>query len=152
MTRQRKQPLTSEEFQGIYSKVPRLCVDLLIVHEGKVLMTLRTKNGWEGMWHLPGGTVYLNERIVDAVRRVGLEELSVEVKIAKFLGYQDWINLGDGPGFGSGCSLVFLCLIEGTEGIILDEGASEFRLFDQIPENIVVEHERWVRDVLTLGV
>lgn len=147
----RKQPLTLEEFQGIYSKVPRLCVDLLIVHEGKVLMTLRTKDGWEGLWHLPGGTVYLNERIVDAVKRVGQEELSVDVEIEKFLGYQDWVNLSDGPGFGLGCSLVFLCRISGTEGIVLDEGASEFRLFDQVPENIVVEHERWLRDGLTLG-
>lgn len=147
--KQNKQPFTLEEFKEIYSKVPRLCVELLIVHEGKVLMTLRTKNGWEGLWHLPGGTIYLNERVLDAVKRVGQEELSVDVEVKKFLGYQDWINLGDGPGFGSGCSLVFLCEISGTEGIALDDGASKFELFDKVPGNVVEEHKKWVAEGIT---
>jgi ADP-ribose pyrophosphatase YjhB (NUDIX family) len=147
--KQRKQPFTLEEFQAIYSKVPRLCVDLLIICEGKVLMTLRTKNGWKGLWHLPGGTIYLNEKIPDAARRIGKEELGIEVKVEKFLGYQDWINLETGPGFGSGCSLVFLCQINGLDKIVLDDGALEYRLFDTIPENIVEEHREWVKKGLT---
>lgn len=146
--RQRKQPLTIDEFKAIYSRVPRLCVDLLIVHEGKVLMTLRAKNGWEGLWHLPGGTVYLNETIEAAGKRIGMEELGVEVTLEKFLGYQDWVSPKDGPGFGSGCSLVFLCKIENIEEIVLDEGASKFELFDHVPENVVVEHRRWIDEGL----
>lgn len=144
----RKQPFTLKEFKEIYSKVPRLCVELLIVHEGKVLMTLRTKNGWEGLWHLPGGTVYVNEKILDTAKRVGQEELGAEVQIKKFLGYQDWVNLEDGPGFGSGCSLVFLSHIENSDQIVLDEGASEFGFFNTVPKNIVVEHRRWVQEAI----
>ena len=43
----REKPLSYEEFVAIYSKVPRLCVDLVVRTDEGVLMTLRAENGYE---------------------------------------------------------------------------------------------------------
>ena len=70
------EPLPKDEFDRIFSKVPRLTVEVLITSEERgVLLALRDVDPCRGMWNLPGGTVRFGERLVDAVRRVAANEL-----------------------------------------------------------------------------
>ena len=63
-------PLTPDEFRDIYSKVPRLTVEVVLRSPAGVLLTLRDIEPCRGLWHLPGGTVRYGEKLLDAVRRV----------------------------------------------------------------------------------
>lgn len=72
-------PLTKEEFDSIYSKVPRLTVELVIKDGDKILLTKRSIEPCRGLWHLPGGTVYFGESLLDAVKRIAKKELSIDV-------------------------------------------------------------------------
>lgn len=143
----RKQPFTIEEFESIYSRVPRLTVDLVIKNDKGVLLTLREKNGWEGQWHLAGGTVYLGEKVTDAIARVASEELGIKLNVQKMLGYIEYPSEIKERGFGYSVSLVFLCTPE-SEEIVLDDLASNFEFFKDLPENTIAEQKKFLTENL----
>lgn len=73
-----KHPFSPEEFRAIYSKVPRVCIDLVFRTSSsggpqRVLLTRRTID--PKVWHLPGGTVQHGESLFEAANRVAKREL-----------------------------------------------------------------------------
>lgn len=143
----RKLPLTFKEFKTIYSKVPRLCVDLVIKTNKGYLLTLRKKNGYEGQWHLPGGTVYYREAIKKTVERVAKEELGIKVSIEKFLGYLEYFSEVKERGFGYTVTLVFLCRAKGAN-FHLDNQAEKVNYFIKPPTNTITEQKRLLNKII----
>ncbi len=101
--------LSSEEFKEIYSKVPRLTVDLVISTPGGIVLTLRSLPTWNNQWHLPGGTVFYKETVERAVTRVAQEELGISVDIKKPLGYIEYPSEEQERGYGWSVGIVMLC-------------------------------------------
>lgn len=83
-------PLPEDEYRQIYSRVPRLTVEIVIAHEHAVLLTLRRSGPCRGLWHLPGGTVRFGERLTEAVERVARDELGVAATAGGLLGYIEY--------------------------------------------------------------
>jgi ADP-ribose pyrophosphatase YjhB (NUDIX family) len=84
-------PLPKEEFDAIYSRVPRLTVEVVISSPKRgILLSLRDIEPCKGMWHLPGGTVRFGEPLVEAVARVARDELGLTVDVAEMLGYIEY--------------------------------------------------------------
>jgi ADP-ribose pyrophosphatase YjhB (NUDIX family) len=83
-------PLSQTEFEDIYSKVPRLTVEVVVASERGVLLSLRTSGPCRGLWHIPGGTVYYGEPLTEAVRRVAKDELCLDVRAERLLGYLEY--------------------------------------------------------------
>lgn len=83
-------PLSQEEFTEIYSKVPRLTVEIIIKRNAKIFLTKRNIEPCKGMWHLPGGTVHFGEKLTQAVSRIAERELSIRVDNMKLLGYIEY--------------------------------------------------------------
>ena len=68
-------PLAQDEFDWIFSRVPRLAVEVVIASRKRgVLLALRDFGPCRGLWHLPGGTVRFGEPVTEAVRRVALDD------------------------------------------------------------------------------
>jgi ADP-ribose pyrophosphatase YjhB (NUDIX family) len=83
--------LPKAEFDEIFSRVPRLCVEVVIATaERGVLLKLRDIPPNVGAWHIPGGTVLFAEPVAAAVRRVALDELGLEVSVGELLGYIEY--------------------------------------------------------------
>src|SRR5205807_4129217 len=83
--------LPKPEFDAIYRRVPRLCVEVVVATpERGVLLTLRDIPPNVGAWHIPGGTVLFGEPLVHAVRRVARDELGAEVAVGELLGYIEY--------------------------------------------------------------
>jgi ADP-ribose pyrophosphatase YjhB (NUDIX family) len=83
--------LPKEEFDAIFSRVPRLCVEVVIVTpDRRVLLMRRDIPPNVGAWHIPGGTVLFGEPLVEAVKRVALDELDLEVQVGELLGYIEY--------------------------------------------------------------
>src|SRR5690349_15119817 len=60
-------PFSPVEFDAIYSRVPRLTVEIIVPDgQGAVFLTKRAIAPFAGQWHLPGGTVYFAEPLLDA--------------------------------------------------------------------------------------
>jgi ADP-ribose pyrophosphatase YjhB (NUDIX family) len=84
-------PLPKEEFDAIFSRVPRLTVEVVIASPQRgVLLSLRDIEPCKDMWHLPGGTVRFGEPLVDAVARVARDELGLTVAVGELLGYIEY--------------------------------------------------------------
>jgi ADP-ribose pyrophosphatase YjhB (NUDIX family) len=84
-------PLPQAEFDAIFSRVPRLTVELVIAAPGRgVLLALRDRGPCRGLWHLPGGTVRFGEPVVQAVARVAGGELGLAVSAGPLLGYIEY--------------------------------------------------------------
>jgi ADP-ribose pyrophosphatase YjhB (NUDIX family) len=143
----RKLPFTFEEFKTIYSKVPRLCVDLVVETNKGYLLTLRQKNGYEGQWHIPGGTVYYREAIKKSVERVAKEELGIKISITKFLGYLEYFSEVKERGFGYTVTLVFLCKAIGTN-FHLDDQTEKVGVFKKPPINTIVEQKKLLNKLI----
>jgi ADP-ribose pyrophosphatase YjhB (NUDIX family) len=83
--------LPKPEFDAIFSRVPRLCVEVVIAATDRgVLLTLRDIPPNVGAWHIPGGTVLFAEPVTDAVKRVARHELGLDVEVGELLGYIEY--------------------------------------------------------------
>ena len=79
-------PLPQHEFEAIFAKVPRLTVEIVLLRDGEVFLTRRSTGPCAGLWHLPGGTVRFGEPLIEAIARVGRNELGIEVAAGDLLG------------------------------------------------------------------
>lgn len=80
--------LSDEDYDFIYSRVPRICVDLLVKNSKRqILLTQRTIEPYLNHWHFPGGRIKFRESIETAVRRIAKGELGIELSnIGKVVG------------------------------------------------------------------
>ena len=133
MTEKPYEYLSDDEYKFVYSRTPRLCVDLAVVGKDGVLLTLRQIPPFKNTWHFPGGRVLHKETIEDAIKRIAGKELGVEMISSKLLDFLEVPN--DGPYVHS-VSLVFLVKISGADNIKTDEQASDASFFKKLPKNI----------------
>lgn len=143
----RKKPFSFEQFKTLYSQVPRLVVEIVVTTEKGIVLTLRDDEAWKNLWHIPGGTVFYQESVEDAVQRVAMEELGISVKIEKLLGYMEYPSEIIHRGFGWPVSLAFLCSSNSPIPDINEEG-EKIQVFDYIPENTIPEHKEILKNVL----
>jgi colanic acid biosynthesis protein WcaH len=135
--------LPYNEFIEIYSKVPRLCVEIVLIvlkTEDKILLTKRNIPPAKGMWHLPGGTMLKGETAEEAALRIALDELGINIEVEKFLGYCEF---SEEVAVGQSISLVFLAIPLSNE-IKLNEQASEYQYFKQLPEQAIEETKKFL--------
>jgi len=144
-----KYPFSYQEFKSIYSKVPRLTIELVITNKREVLFLLRKDHGWEGLWHLPGATMYYGETILDCVARTAKEELGINVNVKKFLGYNEYPSELKERGFGTAVGLIFFCTISAKNREILLE-RKDIKFFKKLPNDIVHEHKLFLRKKLKM--
>ncbi|WP_363465049.1 GDP-mannose mannosyl hydrolase [Halogeometricum borinquense] len=81
-----EKPIPPNEWRTIVENVPIVSVDLVVKHDGGILLGMRENEPAKGEWFVPGGTVLKGESLTDAVHRVATEELGVGVTINDRLG------------------------------------------------------------------
>jgi ADP-ribose pyrophosphatase YjhB (NUDIX family) len=140
-----RQPLPKDEFDRIFSRVPRLTVEVLITSDdGGVLLTLRDVDPCRGMWNLPGGTVRFAEPLVDAVRRVARDELGVSVRVGPLVGCIEYPSHYEN-GLDSPVGLVF----RADPGADASPRGEWFRV---LPENMHDEQKRFLLEHTAVSV
>lgn len=137
--------LSQEDFESIYSRVPRLCVEVIYYTPEKgVLLTRRAIEPWKGLWHTPGGTVFYKETLEDAIKRIAKKELGIDIIVDKFLGAIEFNN-------GSTHAVSVAILVKSmSETINLNEEASEYAFFKTLPENIIQDEKEFLLNLLNL--
>lgn len=143
-------PLTDEEFDKFFSRVTRMTVDLVIQNEDGLLLAKRNIEPCKGQWHIPGGTVRHGELIQEAVRRIELQELGVELKAGKPLGYLEYPRMVAGGYPGWPISIVLEASITG--GDVTDTAHTEqVEYFTQIPDNTIEDQKAFLEQKLGLN-
>jgi 8-oxo-dGTP diphosphatase len=130
-------PLPKDEFDRIFSRVPRLTVEVLISSaERGVLLALRDVDPCRGMWNLPGGTVRFGERLIEAVRRVAADEVGVSVRVGPLAGYIEYPSHYE-HGLDSPVGLVF-------RAEPLNQANLQGQWFTVLPENMHEEQKQFL--------
>jgi ADP-ribose pyrophosphatase YjhB (NUDIX family) len=137
-------PLTKGEYDSIYSKVPRLSVEVLLIDDrDAIFMTKRAIEPCT-QWCVPGGTVYYGETLLGAVRRVGRRELDIEILTAEFVGYLEYRSHYR-QGIDSLIALIFrVGRFRGVPKHNVEASASGW--FTEIPEDIHEDLDRFLLD------
>ncbi len=137
-------PLSREEFDAVYGRVPRLNVEVVLRTPDGVVLTLRDIEPCKGQWHLPGGTVRFGETLVAAVRRVARAELGVEVEVGELLGYIEY-PLMHANGY-RGWPVGFAFQATHRSGELTGSAAGEqVGCFAEPPENTITEQAEFLR-------
>lgn len=137
-----KRLLSFEEFVNIYSRVPRLGVDLIVKKGDGIVFVKRSIDPYKGMWHFPGGTVLFDETIDQAISRVVQDELNLRVLSKKHLGVIEYLSEPDDRYLKKHRHTVCLIfLIEAEGDLKKDADASEVKILMSIPENIIPEQK-----------
>jgi len=143
------QKLPYKTFRTIYSKVPRLCVDLVILNkQNEVLLTFR-KIPPKGLWHLPGGTILFGETPEETAQRVAKEELGQKIVIKKLLGIinYDPASYKRITGIGHPVSIAYLASLT-SNTITLDKQATKFKFHTKLPQKIFKEQKKFLSKTL----
>lgn len=135
----KERPFTPEQFKEIYSKVPRITVEIALKIDNGIVMTHRKEASWNNLWHIPGATLYYQESIDNAMIRLAHEELGITVINQGFLQYLEYFSETKYRGYGSTIGLVFLCTTN-DELPQINETGETVAIWKQIPDNIVPEH------------
>ncbi len=133
-------PLTQQEFDGIYSKVPRLTVEIVLRNsERAIFLTKRSIEPCKGQWHLPGGTVYFGEAVLDTVKRIARRELNIQIGEADMVGYIEYPSHYKN---GLDCPVGLVFLVENYTGeLAINKEATEFSWFKSTPDNMHADQD-----------
>jgi len=135
--------LSNKDYKFIYSRVPRLCVDLVIFSREGIVFSKRDIPPYRGQWHLPGGRVFMRESIQKAIDRIVLVELDIEVSQPKLLGYIEYPR--EQKVFHS-ISMVFK--VQKKSGEIRGSfQAQKVKVLKKIPNNTILPQRRFLESL-----
>lgn len=126
-------PFSFKEFSDLYSKVPRLCVDVVIKTSKGVLLSKRNIPPAKGMWHFPGGTVLFGETLEQTAKRVAKEELGIDVVIKEQIGV---IQYDKKYAIGQSVSVAYSAEPK-SDKFQIDEETTEVKYFKKIPSETI---------------
>lgn len=141
-------PLSQKEFNEIYSKVPRLTVEIIIKNGGRFFLTKRNIEPCKGMWHLPGGTVRFGEKLTQAVYRIAKRELNIEVNDTKLLGYIEYPSHYE-KGLDSPVGIAFE-VTDYKRKLNPNSEAEDWKWFDNLPSKMHHEQQDFLKDYLRI--
>lgn len=143
-----KYPLSPKVFFDIYSKVPRLCVDLVIKSNEGILLAKRSIEPCNGFWHLPGGMIFKKEKIADAILRVAKEETGLVVKPKKLLGHIEFLNeVRSNTDIRFHSVSIAMEVKPMSNDFSPDENASELKYFKKLPSKMIKEQKEFLKTI-----
>jgi len=122
-----------KEYKKIYSTVPRLCVEVVLLIDKEIALTKRDIPPAIGKWHIPGGTVLMGETLKKAVERIAQEEMEEKVEIQKMLGVIDEYHFT--KYFDQPVGIVFLVKLKNKTSVINKN--KKYKLFKDMPKNMI---------------
>ena len=77
-------------YAQILEYMPIPCIDFVLYHKGKVLLTLRTQEPEKGQWWVQGGRIFKHESLNEALQRLAKREIGLGVKIIRKMGAYEY--------------------------------------------------------------
>lgn len=125
--------IPEETFAECLDRMPQVCVEVVLVEDGRTVLVRRTTPPVEGEYFWPGSRLYKGERLEEAARRVAREELGVEVDLGDRLGvYAHMWDTASVEGLDSRhtVNVVYRVHPTGEYAIELDEFHDDYRWVD----------------------
>jgi colanic acid biosynthesis protein WcaH len=135
--------IPDETFGVFLDAMPQVSVEIVLEHEGSVLLVRRTNDPAKGEWFWPGTRLYKGETFEHAVGRLAQEELGIEVEIRARIGvYNHFWETANLPSVESTHTVNVVYHVRpadaatGLDGLELDDQHDEYRLIDRIEPSL----------------
>lgn len=136
---------TNEEYNYIYSSVPRFCVDVIVITNKWILLAKRKIQPYRWKWHLPGGRIKFREPIDKWIKRIVKEETWIEVNAKKMIGFMEFLRESQNKSPRHSISLVFLA----NSAIDTNEYRDYWTKFHKtLPKTMLNIHKKFLEDKL----
>lgn len=145
-----EEKIPRDTFTTCVSVMPQVSVELFLETEDGVLLAKRNNKPTKGEWFWPGTRLYKGEELEEGARRVGREELGIEVELKELLGVYD--HFWDEDAFEEVDSkhtvnVVFRATTdENLDEISLDSQHSDFKLVNSIEPELHEYVKEYMRD------
>lgn len=103
--------IDKELYSKIHELLPIACLDLVILHQNKILLVKRNRKPAKDQYWLPGGRILRNETFTEAAKRLALGEAGIQVDVVRTLGADNLIFTDDPFGHGQGTHTIS-CIVE----------------------------------------
>jgi colanic acid biosynthesis protein WcaH len=126
--------IPEDEYLRILECLPIICVDLLIINEGKCLLLLRNREPAKDTYWFPGGRIYKNETIINAALRKAKEETNLYCSFERIISVEESIFERKGDMIMDLHTVNVCCLIfvKDYTGIKIDQLHSNYKWIDKI--------------------
>ncbi len=129
-----------EDYKKILENMPICCVDLVIHHQGKVLLVYRKDEPAKNQWWLPGGRILKHETLQQAALRKAKEETGFDIEIEKQIGTYE-LTFKEAP-FGVKTGVHSICIDflgrpkDKNFKIKLDQTSTDYKWMDSIEKDL----------------
>ena len=115
-----------------------LCVDGLLVKNGKILLLKRAREPFKGCWGLVGGSVESGETLMQALKREFKEETGLDVEVGRLIDTRIE-NTFDRT------KKILTFEVTGAKGQVkLSSESESYGWFDRVPNNSVFDYEKFL--------
>lgn len=133
--------------QGIHANVVLLTSDESKI---KVLLVKRTNNPFCGMWALPGGAVYNNETVEDAVKRELNEKTGIKNITPKMFGVFSDVNRAPQMRM---VGIGYIAVIDKSAVSFVKQTAktddANWFVLDDVPSNLAYDHNKMLTSAIS---
>lgn len=130
--------LSDTDFLQVIAHTPLVSIDLIVRNAaGEVLLGKRENRPAQGAWFVPGGRIYKDERLAEAIARIVRTELGLPMDGLTAAFYGLYEHLYDDNVFGkTGVSTHYVVLAHSVDlpdgtTVTLDPQHSEYRWFSE---------------------
>lgn len=127
---------------------PKPCVDILIMQGDKLLLARRAFEPAKGEWDLPGGFIDSGETAEEAVVREALEETTLHVRVAEYLGSVPDIYVWGNWRVPTLSFCYLVDIIDGEPKAQDDVESLTWVPLDKLPSKLAFEHQTQVIELL----
>ena len=132
--------LPEELYTDFLTNMPETCVEVVLQHQGAVLLAKREIEPAKGEWFWPGSRLYKGEPTEEAAHRVAREELGIEIELEGLLGVYShfWDRSAQSPDVSRHTvnAVYRASPVAENPQIRLDDQHAEFRWLDELEPDL----------------
>lgn len=135
--------ISRKKYDEILQVLPICCVDIVILHDDKLLVIKRGgSETYGGMWWIPGGRIHKGESWETAIKRKSLVETGLNVKILRQKKSYEAPET-EGKHF---VTTLFVTSVIGNLAVKLDETSTDYRWVNSIDSSWHWLLKKMIRD------
>ena len=129
--------IPADDYTRIINVLPILCVDVVIQNpRDEYLLVKRASEPLKDQWWVVGGRVHKGETMEQAAIRKVKEEVSLDIKNLRLIGYYEEIFRENSFNLKSGLhtiSIVFSTVVDESQQVKLDYQSTDWKYSNELP-------------------
>lgn len=130
---------SKNEFDIARAYFPFSCVDLVVMSNRGIVLTMRRIEPYKGMWHLPGGIIHRGQTMLQKAEEVAERELRCKINVHHFLGVFENFH-----PYRHDISHCFLATMQNKDHKFT---GIDTKFFMEAPDNTIPFHKKIIRCV-----